>query len=136
MKEKRATLAAEIVDLERKLRHRKDSLVHIDAALQILDPSIDPDSIPTKRISRRVKLFRQGELGRMVRDALREAGKPISAPEIVTYMLKVGGHGEEARKAVAQRVRGNLAFLQRKGVVVKTGELREAKWGLAASPKA
>jgi hypothetical protein len=63
---KRAELASEIVHLERQLRHRKDSLGHVDATLRFLDPSIDPKVIPNKRHPRRVKLFRQGELGRLI----------------------------------------------------------------------
>ena len=43
----RYLLAAEIVQLERQLRYRKESLGHIDATLRLLDPSIAIDAIPT-----------------------------------------------------------------------------------------
>jgi hypothetical protein len=123
-------LAAENVDLERPLRHRKDSLVHVDATLRLLDGSIEPDEIPKKRLTKRVKLFRHGQLNRMIPDALREAKGPISAPEIVSYLLKAGGHDESARRSVAPRVRGNLAYLERQRVVDRTGQQREARWRL------
>lgn len=127
---RRGELASEIVELERKLRHRKELLVHVDATLKLLDPSIEVEAVPNRRL-KRVKLFRQGELGRAIRDALRVAGgRPLSTAEIVEHVIAMGGHGPEARKAVAPRVRGNLAYLVRQRAVEKTGDQREAKWQL------
>lgn len=62
LRNKRATIAAEIVQLERQVRHRKELLVHVDATLRLLDPAMDIDAIPNKRPPQRIKLFRQGEL--------------------------------------------------------------------------
>lgn len=132
LKDKRASLASEIVQCERKLRHCREAIAHVDATLRLLDPSIAPDEIPNKRlVPGRIRLFRQGELGRMIRDALRTAGgKPLSTAEIVDHLLKVGGHGPEARKAMSGRVRGNLAYLERKGEVEKLGNRTSAAWKL------
>jgi hypothetical protein len=63
---KRATIASDIVQIERQLRHLKEALGHVDYTLKLLDPETDPEGIPNKRPVRRVKLFRQGELGRMI----------------------------------------------------------------------
>jgi hypothetical protein len=132
LKNRRATIAAEIVSLERQLRHCRESLVHVDATLRLLDESIDVSSIPNKRLTRRVKLFGQGELGRLILDTFRMAGdRPLATQEIVTAILEAGGHGEGARKAVGGRVRGNLSYLERSGKVAKTGEGRDARWSLA-----
>lgn len=131
LKEKRGILSSEIVQLERQLRHRREMLVHVDATLQLLDPSISTDEIPNRRIPRRIKLFRQGELGRMIRDALRRAeGKPISTADIVSFIIELGGHGPDARQALAQRVRGNLAYLRRRGVVERVSGGKVAMWRL------
>jgi len=46
LKNRRATVASEIVSLERQMKHCKDSLVHVDATLRLLDESIDIDAIP------------------------------------------------------------------------------------------
>ncbi len=132
LKDKRGTLASEIVLAERKLKHLRESLVHVDATLQLLDPSNCPGDIPNKRPRKRITLFRQGELARTIRDALRVAGKPIPAADIVTYLITAGGLGKDARTALQQRVRGNLAYLERKGEVVKKGEQREALWRLVS----
>lgn len=61
LKDKRATISAEIVQLQRQLRHRKELLGHVDITLRLLDPSVEVEAIPNKRLPRRVKLFRQGE---------------------------------------------------------------------------
>jgi len=128
LKNKRAAIASEIVQLERQLRHRKDMLVHVDATLRLLDPNIEVEAIPNKRPPQRIKLFRQGELGRMIIDAIRRAGGEASLHDIVTALLKAGGHGEDARRTVAPRVRGNLAYLTRQGKVGKFGGHRTALW--------
>lgn len=130
LRNKRATIASEIVQLERQVRHRKELLVHVDATLRLLDPTMDIDAIPNKRPPQRIKLFRQGELGRMIIDAIRRAGGEVSLRDIVTALLAAGGHGEDARPTVSPRVRGNLAYLTRLGKVVKTGDQRTARWRL------
>jgi len=131
LRNRRATIAAEIVSLERQLRHCRESLVHVDATLRLLDDSIDIDAIPNKRLPRRVKLFGQGELGRMILSCFREAeGRPLATAEIVSAILAAGGHGEPARRAVGGRVRGNLAYLERRGKVCKAGSGRTARWNL------
>ena len=76
LRNKRADLASEVAQLERQIRHRKEALGHVDATLRLLDPSVDIDAIPNKRIVKRIKLFRQGELGRMIVGVLREAHEP------------------------------------------------------------
>ncbi|NJO33384.1 MAG: hypothetical protein HC869_09805 [Rhodospirillales bacterium] len=61
LRNKRASLASDIVQLERKLRHCREALVHVDATLKLLDPELEPEAIPTKRPVKRIKLFRQGD---------------------------------------------------------------------------
>jgi len=134
LRNKRATIASEIEQLHRQLRHRKDMLVHVDATLKILDPSIEVKAIPNKRPPQRIKLFRQGELGRMIVDTMRRLGpKPASVKEITTAILKVGGHGEGARRTVSGRVRANLAYLRRCGKAVRSGSQRDVRWRIADS---
>jgi hypothetical protein len=130
LKHKRATIAAEIVYMKRQLAHRKEMLIHVDATLRILDPSIKVDSIPPKRAPQRIKLFRQGELGRMIVDVVRRAGGQANARDIVTAMLAVGGHGEEARPTLAIRVRGNLAYLVKMGKLIRDEHDGLAVWRL------
>jgi hypothetical protein len=118
------------VQLERQLRHRKESLGHVDATLRLLDPSIELDSIPTKRPRKNITLFRQGELGRMILKALRESEAPLSTAAIVSAVLGTGSHGERARPTLAPRVRGNLAYQEKRGIVVKGGNGKAVRWSL------
>lgn len=105
-------------------------LIHVDATLRLLDPSIEVAAIPRRRPPQRIRLFRQGELGRMIIDAIRRNGGEASMHEIVTSLLAAGGHGEDARKTVAPRARSNLAYQVRQGKVAKDGEQRDARWKL------
>ena len=52
------------------------------------------------------------ELGRMIVDALLGASGPMTTSGIVTKVLTAGGHGEEARTALASRVRAISPILR------------------------
>jgi hypothetical protein len=130
LKDRRATLAGEIADLKKRLQVATTQLDHIDACLTIFEYEGDPAAIPAHRPRRRVKLFRQGELGRLILDALRRAGKPLGTHAITTALLEAGGHGEAARPSLAPRVRGNLAYLESRKAITKTGAGRAVVWAL------
>jgi hypothetical protein len=130
LKDRRATLAGEIADLKRRLQTATIQLDHIDACLTIFEYEGDPAAIPNKRPKRRVKLFAQGELGRLILDALRRAGKPLGTHSIVAALLEAGGHGEASRAALTPRVRGNLAYLEKRRAVTKSGSGTLVRWSL------
>ena len=44
----------------------------------VAGPEANPEGTPNKRPVRRIKLFRQGELGRMILDVLRDAPGELS----------------------------------------------------------
>ncbi len=133
MKQQRASLAGEIASLKKRLAWAEEQIIHVDAALQLLDPQLFPHLIPARKQYKRLKLFRQGELSQLVRDALRRAGKPVGTHAVVTAILAAGGHGESARPALAGRVRGNLAYLERSGKVSKLGAGMKTCWLLAGT---
>lgn len=130
LRNKRASLASDIVQLERQLRHARESRLHVDATLRLLDPSAEPESIPPKRQIKNIKLFRQGELGRLIFDILRQASGPVSTPDVVAAILRAGGHSVDARPAIAPRVRGNLAYLHSRGKVAKRLKAGVAQWAI------
>lgn len=132
LKDKRASLASEIIQSKRHLRHLQEALGHVDATIKVLDPSVDVGRIPNKRVVKRVRLFRSGELGRAIVDALRRADRPCSVHEIVTAILEAGGHDETARGTILQRVRANMRYLRKVGKVQMVGAGHEARWKLAA----
>ena len=104
---------------------------HVDATLRLLDPTVEINAIPNKRIVKRIKLFRQGELGRLILKVLREANGRVSTAAIVSGVLTAGGHGDRARPTMAPRVRGNVAYQERRGMVNKVGSGKSVRWALA-----
>jgi hypothetical protein len=131
LKDRRATLAGEVIQFKEGIRYRLEQLSHLDATLRILDPDYRADSLPPKGL-RQVKLFGGGELNRLIIDALRRAdGKPLSTPEIAEAICVAKGYGHESKGALARRVRANLSYLLRhRGSIEKVGERLEARWRL------
>ncbi len=131
LKDRRATLAGEVKQFKDAIRHREEQLAHLDACLRVLDPSYRSDTVPPKRL-RQVKLFGAGELNRLILDAMRRAGKPMTPAEIARSIIEAKGYGDPAQHALCTRVRANLHYLWRsRGLVTKTGERYEARWSLA-----
>ena len=72
---------------ERQLGQFRADLVHLDATLRLFARELEPKTIPAKRIRQADLWFEQGELPRRVLDALRRAGEPIRAPDIVRAVM-------------------------------------------------
>jgi len=62
LKEKRSTLAGEILDYEKRAARRRGQLTHIDAVIKIMDTAFDLDSLPVKQVSTKPKMFGRGEI--------------------------------------------------------------------------
>lgn len=132
LKDRRATLAGEIVRFKQGIRDREQQLQHLDATLRILDPDYRSDTVAPKRL-RQVKLFGGGELNRLIADALRRAEKPISCTDIAAAIVVTKGYGEEAMHALTRRVRANLSYLLKQKRVIKAGDRATARWSLKAA---
>jgi hypothetical protein len=129
LKDRRATMAEQIVQFKQGTADREKQLAELDAALRILDPSSRADTISPKRL-RRVKLFGNGELNRLIADALRRAEKPLGSADIADAIVEAKGCGRESIHALTRRVRANLSYLLRNKRVVKTGDRLTAQWSL------
>lgn len=131
LRERRAELAGQLTETERRLRYLQDAIVHVDGTLRLFDESADPSSIPAKKPYRRVKLFGAGKLNRLILDALREADRPLATLEVVDSIIATLGYGPEAAKGMKSRVRANLLYLWKtRGLIVKEGERATARWSL------
>ena len=94
---KRAELAGEIEDRAVALDQLRADLMHLDAAIRIMDPDAVPELIaPKLPRPQGCDWFGRGELSRMVLDVLREAARPLSSVEIARAVLFVGTPTEEA----------------------------------------
>jgi hypothetical protein len=58
LKDQRAAVGCEIAQLKRQWEIRGAQLIHVDATIQPLNPSMDLDAIPLKRAMKHVRLFR------------------------------------------------------------------------------
>ena len=130
LKHKRAGISSDILHLERQLRFRRDSLVHLDATIRLLDPNVDPNAIPNTR--RRVHLFKQGELGRAIVDTMRRADEPMQVHAVVSGVMSICGQEEAARRTMLVRVRANLRYLRQNGKVLMVGKGHGARWALVS----
>jgi hypothetical protein len=130
LKKQRALLAGEIHAAKQSLKWKQSQLEHVDCTLRLLDPTLDPKGLPISKPRKRIKLFRQGELGRLIVDTLRRAGKPLGTHAIASALLEAGGYGEASRHSLTPRVRGNLAYLEKTGKVVRQGKSSAALWAI------
>jgi hypothetical protein len=73
-----------------------------------------------------MKLFRNGDLGRLIMGAFRKAkNQPLNSYEIAGV---IEAQQEYERGSLQKRVRTNLTYLVITGRVVKIGRGRLAKW--------
>lgn len=135
LKERRASVAGEITATQKRLQWLKESLAHIDGTLILFDPNGDPAAIGEKKAYRRVKLFGQGELNRLIFGALRASIEPLSTAEITAHIVNALGHDESAAKGMHHRVRANLQYLHKdRRTVTKHGEGRGVRWSITPQP--
>lgn len=132
LRERRAELAGEIKTIESRLRHLRESLVHVDGTLRLFDPHGNPATIKAKRPYKRVKLFGQGKLNRLILDTLRKSEQPLRTIEVIERIAAEVGFGPDAAEGLKGRVRSNLLYLAKvRGSVAKDGERETARWRLA-----
>jgi hypothetical protein len=90
------------------------------------------DTSPPKKL-RRVKLFGNRELNRLIADALWRAEKPLASHDIADAICEAKGYGRESIHALTRRVRANLSYLLRNKKVAKTGDRLTARWSLPSA---
>jgi hypothetical protein len=130
LKLKQAALLGEIELLQKQLYWREQQLEHVTGTLQVFGHRSDQEAQPI-RAYRRIPLFKQGELCRLVRDTLREAGKPLSSAEIVKAITAKLGHDDDAIPAFRHRVNSSLTYLMNaRHEVRKDGNRVNVKWRL------
>ena len=131
LKEKRAHIAGRVISLKKQIAKHHKELASLDATIALFDPSYKVGSIKPKRPSKRSKLFKMGELGRLIIDALRRAnGVPQSSHEVTAAVSVAIGQGKASEAVLMATVRSNLAYLARRGSVIKSGDRAALKWGL------
>ena len=133
LRRKRARIAGEIEQAERRIEPLRSALAHLDAVLRLFDTVRDPELIPAIRPTTRGTFFRHGEQMRLCLEALREAKGPMRARSVAEYaMLEKGLPVDDRRvcEGIADQVRIALTRLERRGVVRKVMVAPEVWWEL------
>ncbi|MGO9234511.1 MAG: hypothetical protein ACLP4V_10725 [Methylocella sp.] len=131
---KRAEIAGMIARTEQQLRQFRADLVHLDAALRLFAPGLEPKTIPAKKIRQADLWFAQGELSRRVLDALRRAGEPIRAPDLVRAVMIDKGLDPGDRPSFARvqwKIRDTLKRLNKRGLLAPDGVGHGVLWRIA-----
>ena len=89
LRNKRAELAGVVMQLERQLSGRRADLAHLDATLRLFDPTIRLTEIRPRRQYARNTWFHHGECLRLIYDALREAGHPVTTRDLCERIMQI-----------------------------------------------
>ena len=82
LKSKRAELMGIIDYHEKHIRTVIESINHIDSTLKMFDPNIELNTIKPKQYRKYNKLFRQGELSKLILEVFRDLPNPLTCEQI------------------------------------------------------
>lgn len=136
---KRAELAGAIIELERQADLIRADMEHIDAALRLFSPEMDPTTIrPKPRLRPRLAGFAVGDMAKRCREALRAAGPDgiKVGPIVDRAMADTGQDDPKMRYEMTRRFLRKLNALAKDGEVMKKGIGTEAVWSVAALSRA
>jgi hypothetical protein len=131
--DKRAELAGEIIQLEKRARALRVDLAHVEAAIRILRPGEELPQVVPRRVEYRPRHFRRGALAKLILDYMREhASEAVS----VTEMMPLIAEGRTLNATEYQRaaigVYEALRRAERRKLVERHGDSwRTARWWLA-----
>jgi hypothetical protein len=116
---KRGELAGEVEHHRRELERLAQALGHVEATIQLFDPSYELHAIATRKRGARRQWFGPGECQRLVLEVLRDAVEPLSGRTLAREVVARKGLKDSGDVlAVVQKTA--LAVLRRlvaKGVV-------------------
>lgn len=126
-----AELAGKILDNKDEAERLRQSMVHVEAVLKLLDPAFEVRRIAVRR-RKPNPWFKRGTVWRAVMDVLREAQGPLTATEITARMLAQKGVTDAAPEAVRELEGAVRAALQKRaGEDVAGDNDRPTRWTLA-----
>jgi hypothetical protein len=132
LREKRARLAGELDQAQRAITKQREALATLDAVIRMFDATSKPELIPAIRPSGRSLYFKHGERSWLCLNALREAGKPVSARWVAEYCLAAKGLDPEwrVREQIIEGARQSLHRIAAKGLARKILDFPETWWEL------
>jgi hypothetical protein len=130
LRKRREEITGQVRDAEKRITKLRAALANLDAAIAILTPD-DADYVAPRRAYNRAGYFKRGELSRLVREALRDAGKPLAAGEIAASVIAAKQFPDTAHLAITKMIITRLVTLAGHGEIAKTGKTRDARWAIA-----
>lgn len=110
---KKQELTGELKYYKAKVEQLQQVVDSIDISIKAFDPDFDPSKIKPKRYSGKRHYFERGESHRMVLDALRRAGKPLTTGEICRELMKRKGLDTKDKELIDSVQKSLLNTLKR-----------------------
>ena len=115
---KRAELAGELRELEARTDQLRSDLLHMDAAIRLVEPGFVVEAIAPKA-KRRTGWFGNGELVRMVFESLRKAPDTLTTREVALAVMGRKGFDVGDVPTVRLVEKRVDATLRRRGALVE-----------------
>ena len=130
--DKRAELAGEIIQAEKRARELRADLAHVEATIRILRPGIELGKVVPRRVEFRPRYFKRGALAKLILDYMREhAGETIAVADIMPAAIGDRSLNPAEHRRVAVGIYEALRRAERKGIVSREGEgWKNACWRL------
>ena len=130
LRKRREEITGQVHDAEKRVTTLRAALANLDAAIAILTPE-HPDYVALRRHYARTAHFKRGELSGLVREAVRDAGKPLAAGEIAAGIIAAKHFPDAAHAAITKMIVTRPGVLAKRGEIAKTGKTRDARWAIA-----
>jgi hypothetical protein len=135
--DKRAEIAGNINQLEKRTAQLRADLAHIEAAIRILRPGTKLEKVVPKRVEYRARYFKKGQLRRLCMDYVRQrAPEAVTVTDVLPVALQDRGLGDPSaldRQRLTLSVYQSLYRLRKRGLIEQIGAgPRGASWRLAS----
>ena len=116
--DKRAELAGEILQAEKRARELRADLAHVEAATRILRPGTELPKVVPKRVEFRPRYFKGGQLTRSCLDYIRtHAGEPIAVADILPLAIDGRSLTQAEHASVRTAVHQALHKIEKRGTI-------------------
>ena len=135
LRDKRAEVAGQVIDLEKRLAEARGNLLHVDACLRLLGWTDPIETIKPKQVTPR-SIFGRNELQRILFDQMREHPPGVTIRSIAETICGMKGWDSANRPfmdALVHRIGGNLQKLKRQGRAVTEVSGAVGVWRLATT---
>lgn len=129
-----ADLGGQIFENKKRAAKLAEDMRHVEAVIKLYAPDFNARAISIRRRYKGNPWFKRGTLFRCALDALREAGKPLTARELTEAMIAAKGVSDASPKAVRDLQGGVTSALRtyEGDAVVTVGEGMPRRWTLKA----